>query len=887
MSILRSLWNRLRFFGNSDSLHGEMDDEFTFHIERKAEDLMRGGVPESEARALAARSFGHKEQWRERGIDFRGAGFLEQWWSDLQFSLRLMRKAKARTLIVIATLSLGIAMSASIFGILRDVVLQPLPFAKSGELVVLHQAAGNVHSGVSYPHFRDWKAGAHSFTDLAVYSSGDSTIERAGKAERVLGATVSAGIFDILQVTPLRGRLFRREDDRRGASEGGERPLIISDWYWRSRVGAREDIVGQHLKIDGFIFRVVGVIPSRVAFPITSRPLAFWSTVAVDAEPSLYGGTILEARGYPRYDAAIGRLKARITLEAARADMARLAAVMAKANPGATSMNDVSVEPALRDVVGDTRRFLLLLYGAVLAVLLVSCANASTLVLVSSLGRRREFGIRSALGAPSRRLFRQIVFENALLGLLSGIVALPLSAGLVYLCVQMAPPDTPRLSEVHVDAAVFCYALLISLVAGLGAGCLPAFFSSRRDVACELSEGGRSTIGKSSVRAGALLISGQIALCMVLACAAALLTSSFLRILSAPRGFDPHAVLTASIDLPVTQYAQRSEKVRHYYRSLLRDLSQLPTISAASLAERVPLSGTKNSTTFQIAGRETPQLVSTDLCFVDPTYFRTLKIPLISGRTFEVQDNETHPPVAVVNRAFVRQFFPGENAGGRLLKLGWGGNAPKRIVGVVNDLKTQAFDVAARPEVYVPAAQFPNNSMTVLLRTSGSIADAAAALRQAVARLDPSVPLDRIKTLDEYLIISVATQRFLLTILAIFAASTIAIAAIGLYGLLSYVTERRQKEFGIRMALGSHPAQLLRLVLCQGLLLAVVGIAAGALLSVTSGKLLSTWLYETEPGSLESMALPAAVLLLAALTASFTPAKRASKVDPLSAIRAE
>lgn len=881
-------WRRIRALGRTEEIHGEMNEEFAFHIDRKAEDLMKSGMPESEARRIAAQSFGGTTNLHEEGIAVRGAGLLEELWGDLRFSFRLLQKSRARTAILLTTLTLGIAMSAAMFGVFRAVVLQPLPFQDSAHLVVLHQANGRGRSGVSYPHYRDWKAGSTAFSDLAVFSSGESTVTSFDHSERVISATVSANLFSLLHVAPLRGRLFRPEEDRLGGGEGGERAALISEGYWRSRMGAREDIVGQHVTVDGFPFRVAGVIPGRYAFPISSRPVALWTTVAVDAEPSYYGGSIPEARGYPRYDGVMARLRPNVSFAAADADMKRVAAAVAKAHPGATPMNEISIRPALEDLVGDTRSPLVLLYGAVLSVLLVSCANASTLLLVTALSRRREFGIRSALGAQPHRLFRQVLLENACLGIASGLLALPLSWALVQLCVALAPADTPRITEVHVDTVVFLYALGISLLSGLLAGSLPAFFSMRRDVQADLRDSGRSaTHGKGSVRAGALLIAAQIAVCMVLTCGAAVLASSLLRVLNTARGFDPHSVVTATVDLPLMQYPQGSDRVRHYFQDLAAELTGQPSVAAVSIAERLPLSGTKNSTNLQVVGRNEPGLPSTDLRFVDEHYFETLRIPVISGRPFGAADDAKHMPVAIVNRAFVRRFLEGGEAEGRLLKLGWGGNTPKRIVGVVADLKSQALDIAASPEVYVPAVQFPNNSMAVMIRTTAPPSDAAVLLRRAAARVDTGVSIDKIKTLDEYLVLSVATQRFLLSIIVVFAASTILIAAIGLYGLLSYAIERRTREFGIRMALGSRPGQLLQLVLRQGLMLAVFGVALGGLLSFTTTRLLSQWLYETKPGDWANLLLPAAVLFVTALAASFLPARRASRTDPLLAIRAE
>ena len=888
MAVFRHIWNRLRAFGKADKIHHEVSEEFAFHLDMKVAELMNSGMGEEEARCIAQQSFGRQTALREQAFALRGAEWLEDFWRDLRFSFRLMQKNLGRTAVLAATLALGIGLSAALFSIVRSILLRPLPFADSGSLVILHQATGSGAGGVSYPHYRDWKAGSRSFEGMAVFSTGESTLTALDHAERVNAATVSANLFSLLRVHPLRGRLFRSDEDRVGGGTGGERPILINEEFWRGHMGGRNDIVGRHVTLDGFSFRIAGVIPAALSFPAGSTSVAFWTTVAMDAEPSIYGGAVPEARGYPRYDGVIARLRPGITAQKAAADMKRLASVIAAAHPNATGMNDVVVRSALGELVGPVRPLLLLLNGAVFCVLLVACANATTLLLVGGMARRREFGIRSALGAPAGRLVRQILIEHVCLSLCGGGAGFLLAVVLVKFCVAVAPAGTPRLGDVKVDTALFLYSLAIALVVGILVGIVPALAAGRRDLQQDLRDTARaSSPSRGTMRMGTLLITAQVAVCMVLSCAAMVLTNSFLHVLNASRGFDPHSVLTGTISLPPTLYPQGSDRVRNYFRDLIVLLQSQPGVLAVSVAEHLPLSGTNNSTTVQVVGRPEPGLPSTNLEFVSEDYFRVLRIPLISGRLLTATDDGTHPGVALVNRAFVRRFLGGGPAENRLLKLGWGGSQPKRIVGVVADLRSQALDVQAKPEVYIPAGQFPNNDMAVLLRTDGHRSDTATMLRNAIRKLDLNIPVDRIRTLDKYLLLSVATQIFLMSILAVFALSTLVIAAIGLYGILSYTTARRTQEFGIRMALGSSPARLLGLVLRQGLGLSLAGVLIGTMLSLTTARLLSQWLYQTAPADWINI-LPAALLLMAvALLASWMPARRASRTDPLIAIRAE
>ena len=352
MAAFRHIWNRLRAFGKADKIHHEVSEEFAFHLDMKVAELMNSGMGEEEARRIAQQSFGRQTALREQAFALRGAEWLEDFWRDLRFSFRLMQKNLGRTAVLAATLAVGIGLSAALFSIVRSILLRPLPFADSGSLVILHQANGSGAGGVSYPHYRDWKAGARSFESMAVFSTGESTLTALDHAERVNAATVSANLFSLLRVHPLRGRLFRSDEDRLGGGTGGERPILINEEFWRGHMGGRNDIAGQHVTLDGFSFRIAGVIPAALAFPAGSTPVAFWTTVAMDAEPSIYGGAVPEARGYPRYDGVIARLRPGITAQEAAADMKRLASVIAAAHPNATGMNDVVVRSALGELVG-------------------------------------------------------------------------------------------------------------------------------------------------------------------------------------------------------------------------------------------------------------------------------------------------------------------------------------------------------------------------------------------------------------------------------------------------------------------------------------------------------------------------------------------------------
>jgi putative ABC transport system permease protein len=865
-----------------EHIHGEIAEEREFHIAMRAKDLMRGGMAETAANEAARRSFGPALRMQEQGFDVRGGGLLEDIAADIRLALRMLRKTPVKTATLVATVALGIGINTAVFSVIEAIVLEPLPFAQAKDLVVVHQVSKGESEGVSYPNFEDWRAASRSFQAMAVYAADSATLTERGQGQRVSGAVVSADLFRLLGVTPLRGRVFKEAEDEPGSG----RPVVVSDTLWRTQLQGREDVVGQPLLLDGVSYRVIGVIPSALAFPVHSDAVNYWVTVAVDAEPGAWGGSIRKSRGYPRYEAALGRLKPGVTVAQAQAEMSVIAGNVARQHPDVDIKEGVRVSAAIEDVVGRVRPLLWTLYAAVFCVLAVGCANAATLLLVSALARSREFALRAALGARPARLVRQLLVESLVLALAGGACGVLLAAALVAVFARIAPPDTPRLSTVHAGGAMLLYAAALSAVTGLVFGVAPAAAALRRDLVGILKEGARN-LQLSVRRPSTLLIAGQIALSTVLFCSAVALTGSFWRILHTPRGFDPHHVLTASIGLPPAAYRPGSDKVTRFYADLTEQMRRVPGVTAVSLAQSLPLSGQNNSTRVEVIGAADREKASADLRFVDPDYFRTLRIPLLEGRYPEAADRRGQPEIVVVNRAFAARFLQGRRPVGSLLHLGWGGDGPKLVAGVVGDVLHNALGVQAAPEVYVPLAQFPINDMTLVVRASGGLTGIARTLRAAVRSVDTGVPVDNVRTLDDYLLLSVAPQRFLMWVLVAFAGSTLLLAAIGLYGALSYSTVCRRHEFGVRMALGSDMWGVMRLVLRQGLGIAAAGMTLGLMLVAASARFLSGWLYRTSPLDGPSLACACAVLMAAAAAASWGPARRATRVSPVTSLRGE
>lgn len=882
-----TLWRRLRATFRPEAVHTELSEEFAFHIDMAANELMKRGMPEAEARRVAAQRFGSTQNLQEESYDVRGGGWIEEMVQDSRYALRMLAKTPAKTALLILTLALGIGANTGVFSVVKSILLDKLPFSESERLVLVQQAGRGQLGGVSYPHFQDWRAASRTFDDIAVYSYESSVLNLNGAASRIYGATISANLFNVLRVTPVRGRVFRAEEDRWPGADVS-RPVVISDRLWRGRFAGAEDIINHRLVMDGKEFRIIGVIPSALAFPVQNDQPDYWITLAGDADPSVYGGTIPTSRGYPRYDAAIARLKPGINLQQAEAEMKITASNIANSHPRATSLDEVRVTPALESLVGPVRPMLLLIYGGVFCLLLIACGNAATLLLVSATSREKEFAVRAALGARSGRLVRQLLIESLMVALSGGLAGTLLAWGLVVLFTRVAPAETPRLDNVHLDPWVLGYAVILSLATGLFFGLLPALSATKVDLVTRLKETARSFGGRSrNFVSGKLLISAQIALSMTLACCAAVLGSSFLHILQTARGFSPDGILTASISLPSASYPRQSPRVAQFYEAVLQRLRAQPGITSASAAQSLPLSGQNNSTSVEVVGHTENGKPSVDLRFVESEYFKTLRIPLLEGRALSSADTPGTVPVAVVNQAFVRRFLPDRNPLGAHVRLGWGGDSPKQVVGVVGDVRHGAVALEASPEIYIPLGQFPISDMAIVIRTNLDPSRTAVALRQAVAEQNAQVPVEHVRTLESYLLLSVAPQRFLMWVLFAFAGGAILLSAIGLYGVLSYSTRCRTFEFGIRMALGSTGWGLVGLVLRQGMVLTVAGLVAGLGLAVLATRALTQWLYETSATDPVSLATAAGLLLLIAVASCLGPARRATQTTPLTSLRAE
>ena len=809
---------------------------------------------------------------------------------DLRYALRMLLKRPGFTAVAVLTLALGIGANTAIFSVVNAVVFRPLPYPGEDRIVVMqgtkpdHPTDKATNNTVSYLNFQDFQQQSQSFSGMAIVQTEEATLTGVGEPARVRMLLASEAIFDVLGVSPDLGRRFTTQDDAVGAGEGFN-TVILSHDFWQARFGGDRDVIGRTLVLDGATHQVVGVMPAGV-FPLRKEPVDLWVTVAYggDAKKS---GTMNGSRGYPAYAAMLARLKPDVSLEQAQAEMSNLAIGLAEAYPKANANRGILVTP-LRDRFNrQARPLLLLLLGIVAAVLSIACANVANLLLARATARQREIAIRTMLGAGRWRIAQQLLVESLTLGALGGLLGLLLSLWGVDFLVTLMPADVPRLTGLSPDWRVMLFTFAAATISGLFCGLAPALSLSRNSLV--EATGGRGVSGGAMPRLfrGAL-VTAQVAGAVVLLIGAGLLLKSFVKLTQVDPGFNVRNLLTAKVVLSSERYSKPHQKLA-FYDSLLERVKQLPGVAGATLAQSVPLTNSDNGTKVGIVGRPVPEGEQPEarLRFIGLDYFATVGIPPLSGRDFTAFDTDKTTPVAIINRAFADQYFQGADPIGQKLQLGWGGDEPKEIVGVFGNVRHRGLDDRERPEMYVPLAQFATSDMSLLVRTQ---TDAEALTADVIARvreLDPELPVVDVRTLDQYRADTVALPRFTTLLMMIFAGLSLTLTAIGLYGVISYSVTQRTNEFGIRMALGAQQKDILRMVVAQGIKLVLAGLALGLLGAFYLSQLLQNLLFEVSPTDAVTFASVPLMLALVALAASYFPARRATKVDPIEALRHE
>ena len=872
---------------------GDFSAAIQAHIALEAERLKEQGLSEEAARAAAMRMFGNVTQAEERFYESRRWLWWDHLTQDIRFSLRVLRRNPGFAASAILTLALGIGATTAIFSVVDTVALKPLPFPNADRLVRVRSVFPSNLNGsavASYPDFLDWRARNHVFDGMAVFRTNDFTLIGGPEPLHLQGAVVSAQLFSLLGVAPALGRGFLPEEDNPATACGGD-PVILSYGLWQREFGSNASVLGRVLQLGDQPFTVVGVMPQGFQFPIQAEPVELWTTIATDAQGGAYNMTA--QRGAHYLDVA-ALLKPGVTLAQAQAEVAALTSVMNRQHPE-NKPRTVRIVPEIQGLVGPLRAPLFVLLGAVGCVLLIVCVNVANLFLARATGRHKEMALRSALGASPHRAARQLLTESVALGLLGGALGLGLALASLRVLVQLVPVDVPRLGAIGLDVRLLIFTLVISVLAGILFGLAPALRVTKISLTDALNESGRGPGGGGSKEHGRLrsaLVVSEVALAVVLLLGAGLLIQSFARLMRVNPGFDPHQVLTFELDAPA--HGQDS-RIQAYFHDVVARLSALPGVSSASVADALPLTGDNIGASFEIEGEPTPvgSRPTADFNAVEPNYFHTLRIPMVAGRDFSEFDNPKSPPVVIINQTLARRFFPNQNPLGRHVRPGIGnGYAPgqppmREIVGVIADVKQSGLDTEAAPEIFAPLAQSPFETMFVVVRTANDPRSLVQPARREVASLDKNAPIYHVETLEQYFAQSAAGARFVTLLLGGFAGLALLLACVGIYGVISYIVVQRTHEIGIRMAVGAQKGDVLRMVIGAGLRPALLGVAIGIAGAARLTRLLASLLYGIKPGDLMTFAWVALILTVVAWFACYIPARRATKVDPMVALRHE
>ncbi|HEX8146869.1 MAG TPA: ABC transporter permease [Pyrinomonadaceae bacterium] len=798
---------------------------------------------------------------------------------DLRYGLRVLRRSPLVTAAAVIALALGIGANTAIFSLVNAVVIRPLPYERPDELVLL----GYARSEAAPANYLDWKAQATTFKGMAALSFWSANLSGDGQPERYQAFLVDPDLFPVLGVRPAVGRGFLREE----ADPGRDKVVVLSHGLWQRRFGGDAGVVGRSINVNAESYTVVGVMPPDFEF---YRPADLWAPLAFAPQEA--------ARRAPGNLIVAARLKPGASLAQAQEEMNVISRQLAQLYPQTNNSPPVRIVTLHESITGGTRRALLVLLGAVVFVLLIACVNVASILLARATTRRKEMAVRAALGAGRARIVRQLLTESVLLSLLGGALGLLLAWWLVKLLVVSIPPTgsnpLPRSGEIGIDATVLLFTLLISVVTGIVFGLAPALQTSDPRLGETLKESGRGSGAGSTKgrRLRSLFVVVEVAMSLVLLIGAGLMIKSFLRLLQVDTGFKPQHVLTMQTSLLQSRYATDAQ-VANFYKQALEKLRALPGAQAVGATSHLPLGGGNRSRVFEIEGRPQPagqDNVGAGMRITTPDYFPALGIPLTKGRLYAERDDEKAPGVAVINEAMARRYFQGEDpVGKRLRRMGGGGQPPPwlEIVGVVGDVRHSSVDAGATPEVYVPLLQNPERGMTFVIRTAADPRALAEPARAQVLAVDKDQPVFNIKPMEQVVDESVFINRFSMYLIGLFAALALALAAVGIYSVMSYSVTQRTHEIGVRMALGARPGNILVMVLKQGMLLTLFGVLAGLAAAFGVTRYISSLLYGVSEYDLATFGLTALLLAVVALFSTYFPARQATKVDPLVALRYE
>ena len=818
---------------------------------------------------------------------------METLWQDLKYAVRMLAKKPAFTGIAVLTLALGIGANTAIFSVVNTVLLRALPFPHPDRLVMLWEKDKDGSSdNTSFATYVDWRNESHSLEHIAVISYWFPTIIGQDHAEKLEGLRVSTSFFSVLGVKPALGRDFLTEEDQRG----NHHVVILSHGLWARKFGSDPGIAGKPITMDGIVYVVVGVMPAGFESLFSSnreRPAEIWAPLA-------YNATLPWACRTCRHLRAVARLDAGVPLEQARAEMNTLSHNLFLQYPHDYSAEGVVITPLHEQLVGDVRPALIALLGAVGFVLLIACGNVANLLLGLAAQRRREVAIRAALGGSRARLIRQLLTESVLLALLGGAAGLLLAVWGVDFLVSLAPSNLPRLDQIHLDGQVLAYTLGLCLLTGVIFGMAPALQIFRLDPNESLKEGGRQ-MGASERRPlrSALVVSG-VALALMLLIGSGLMLRSVSRLLAVNPGFDTSHLLTMEVDFSGASYREDVPcaegpclTVKNFYQQALERIRALPGVDSAGVVSQLPLGGNFDRYGMHIEGKLSPNPEddpSADRYGISLGYLHAMRIPVLRGREFTAEDRADTTPVVLISETFTRRVWPNEDPLGKRIQMGGFGptGGPWRsIAGVVGDVRHQGLDAPSTMQIYLPQSQWLDSSTILAVRAKGDPGSLAGAVRNAVWSVDKNQPISNVATMDRVIATSMAQRRFAMTLFSIFAGLALVLAAVGLYGVLAHSVSTRTNEIGVRIALGAQGSDILRLVVNQGLFLTALGIAIGLAGAAGLTRFLQSQLFGVAPTDPVTFAAVPALLAAVALLACYVPARRATRVDPMVALRYE
>ena len=806
---------------------------------------------------------------------------METFIHDLRYAVRTLLKKPGFAAIVILALAIGIGANTAIFSVVNAVLLRPLPYADPDRIVMVWmdntrmKVDQDIHSYANYVDYRDRN---QSFEYIAAYSGVSLNLVGSGDPERVIGAMSTANLFSVLGVQPMLGRVYTVEEEE----PGRDQVVVLGYGLWQRRFGGNPGIIGQTISLSDVTREVIGVMPKSFRFPHKDAEL--WAPLAVDANRRANRG------GFSYY--AIGRLKSDVPLEKARTDMSAIADQLQQEYPNILEGYGVNLVPLHEQVVGKTRLALLVLLGMVVFVLLIACANVANLLLARAAVREREIAIRMALGAGRGRLIRQLLTESILLGLLGGAAGLLIANWGLQALIALSPEDTPRLDQINIDRRVLLFTFAVSLLTGLLFGLVPALQASKADLNESLKEGGRSsTGGVRGRRIRSLLVVFEIGLSLVLLIGAGLMIKSFMRLRDVSLGFKPDRLMTMNLQLSRSRYQGRQG--HDFYQKLIQRVEAMPGVESAAAITDIFIDALPNSASFAVEGKppaSAADQIEAPIDFVTPGYFRAMGIPLLLGRDVDERDVPDSTRVVVINNTFAQRLWPGEDPLGKRFTFGPGDSNPQwlTIVGVVADMRRTGYEAEVRCETFLPYSQRTFiGFMTLVVRAKTDAKSIIPAVRDEVWSIDSNQTISHIRTMDQTLDEMVSQRRLNMVLFGIFAATAMILAAVGVYGVISYSVTQREHEMGIRMALGASGKDVIKLVIGQGLLLTLAGVSVGLVGALLLTRVMASLLYLVSATDTWTFAVIPILLTVVALAASFIPARRATKVDPMIALRYE